>query len=196
MFRTKFERIQVNTCPGDGIAPVRAGEYNAQHQIVVKEKGKEDLYSKINSYANSVNIHVLLKRFQNGDKEALMQRAGAFIDISALPTNLNEFVNMYKNGENLFNTLPKEVKEKFNNNMVEFIAKIGTSEWKEIMSASPADIKEEVLENDKKAQKAHKEAARVQFNNSVYGSDYDAPVEDSSKTESAGVDRRGVRNAL
>lgn len=191
MFRTKYERIRVESNPGSNIKVKRAGEYDAKHNIVVKPVGKEDLYSEINSYANSVNIHVLLNRFKNGDKEALFQRAGAYIDISAMPTNLNDFVALYKSGENFFKTLPAEIKAKFNNNMIEFISKIGEPEWKEIMSVSPAQIKQEAIEKDKKVEKAHKEAAKEQFDNTVYGDNYSSPAENKS----SGV-RGGVKDAL
>lgn len=175
-FRNKFERVIQKSNTGSPIKVIKAGKLDAKKNVVVVPKGEKNLYSEINSFANSVDIHVLLQRFANGDKEALMQRAGAFIDVSAMPTNINDFVNLYKDGENLFNTLPVEIKEKFNNNMVEFITKIGDKEWMEIMSNSPADIKTANLEATKKAEKAHKDAAKVQFANSVYGDQ--TPVEE------------------
>ena len=169
MFKTQYQRERVTTNSGDRLRIVRAGVLNNKKQIVVKEKGTEDLYAYINSFADSVDIHVLLARFANGDKEALLQRAGAFIDISALPTNINEFVELYHNGEAYFNSLPIEVKEKFNNNMTEFISKIGTKEFNEALSISPAEIRQEKLDVIKENKAIHKDAAKVQFNNTVYG---------------------------
>lgn len=165
-FRTKYERKVVETNPGDPIQIVKAGEYDKSHQIKVVEKGKKDLYAYINSFADSVNIHVLLARFKNGDTESLMQRAGAYIDISSLPTNINEFIELSRNAENLFNSLPVEVKESFNNNVVEFISTIGDDSWKEKMSKSPALLAKEASEKFKNATEAHKEAIQA---NTVYG---------------------------
>lgn len=169
MFNTQYNRLRVISNAGDRKRIVKAGVLNNKKQIVVKEKGHEDLYAYINSFADSVNIHVLLARFANGDKEALLQRAGAFIDISALPTNINEFVELYHNGESYFNSLPIEIKEKFNNNMTEFISKIGSSEFNDIMSVSPDEIRKQKIELVKENKEIHKEAAKVQFNNTVYG---------------------------
>ena len=168
MFRNKYDRREIFSCPGDPIREIREAEYDKSKNITVVPKGKENFYAYINSFAESVDIHVLLARFQNGDKEALLQRAGAYIDISALPTNLNEFIELSRNAENLFNTLPVEVKEKFNNNVVEFISTIGDKSWNEKMSTSKAQIKNDISENSKKAQKAHKDASKIQ-RNSVYG---------------------------
>lgn len=169
MFNTQYNRLRVISNAGDRKRIVKAGVLNNKKQIVVKEKGHEDLYAYINSFADSVNIHVLLARFANGDKEALLQRAGAFIDISALPTNINEFVELYHNGESYFNSLPIEIKEKFNNNMTEFISKIGSTEFNDIMSVSPDEIRKQKIELVKENKEIHKEAAKVQFNNTVYG---------------------------
>lgn len=169
MFRNKYERKVQTSEPGSGIRQVYAAEYDKQKNLKVVPKGKENLYAYINSFADSVNLHLLLARFQNGDKEALLQRAGAYIDISALPTNINEFIELSRNATNLFNTLPVEVKEKFNNNVVEFVSTIGDPDWNEKMSVSPADVKKDIVDTSKKALKKHKDAAKVQFNNSVYG---------------------------
>lgn len=169
-FRTRYDRIVKTSNNGDPIRSVRAGELK-NNVITVVEKGKEDLYSFINSFADSVDVHVLLTRFKNGDKEALMQRAGAYIDISAMPANINEFMQLAKNAENVFNGLPIEVKESFNNNVVEFISTIGDSSWKEKMAKSPAQIYQDKNAEYIQATKAHKKAVKG-FDNTVYGDDY------------------------
>lgn len=179
-FRTKYDRVVTVSDPGDPIRTIRAGELK-NNVLTVVEKGKEDFYAYINSFADSVNIHVLLNRFKNGDTESLMQRAGAYIDISALPTNINEFMQLARNAENLFNSLPIETKNAFNNNVVEFISTIGDDDWKEKMSMSPADIKYEKDEAYKQATKAHKKAIKNGFDNTVYGDDYSPSDGDSSK---------------
>ena len=97
-FRTQFDkRPRYNCEPGSPIKDILAGEYNKQKQLVVVKKGEENLYAYINSFADSVDINVLLARFANGDKEALLQRAGAYIDISSLPTNINDFIELSRN---------------------------------------------------------------------------------------------------
>lgn len=179
-FRTKYDRIIKESEPGSGIRIVREGVLK-NNVITVVDKGNEDLYSYINSFADSVNIHVLLNRFKNGDTESLMQRAGAYIDISALPTNINEFMQLARNAENLFNSLPIETKNAFNNNVVEFISTIGDDDWKKKMDMSPYDIKYQKDEAFKEATKAHKKAIKNGFDNSVYGDDYVPDVPEIEK---------------
>lgn len=170
-FRTRYDRVVKYSCPGSSVRVVRAGELR-NNLLTVVDKGKEDLYSFINSFADSVNIHVLLNRFKNGDTEALMQRAGAYIDISAMPANINEFMEMAKNAENVFDTLPIEVKNEFNNNVVEFISTIGDDSWKEKMSKSPAQIYTDKNRDYIETTKAHKDAVKG-FDNKVYGENYE-----------------------
>lgn len=172
MFRTKYEEHKrVYSDPGSPVVPVYKSEYDENHNLVVKENGVKNLYAEINSHAESCDIHVVLNRFVNGDKEALMQRAGAFIDISQMPDNLNDFVKLASQAESLFNTLPYEVKEKFNNNPVEFISQIGTTSWEEKMTTSEAQEKMANDEVIKAASAINKEAAKTQygFDNTVYG---------------------------
>lgn len=167
MFRNKYERREVISQPGDPVKIQYAGEYDKNKNLVVVPKGKINLRSYINSFADSVDIHVLLARFQNGDKEALLQRAGAYIDISALPTNINEFIELSRNAENLFNTLPVEVKEKFNNNVVEFISTVGDPDWIKKMSTSQAAEKVIVSDNAKNAKKKNLMNSQVIYTDEV-----------------------------
>lgn len=167
-WRTKYDRVVRSNVPGDPIRIVKAGQLGKDKVLEVVEKGKEDFYAYINSFADSVNIHVLLARFKNGDKEALLHRAGSYIDISALPTNINEFIDLARNAEELFNSLPIETKRAFNNNVVEFISTIGDDSWKEKMAKSPAEIYRDQIDDFKDASQAHKDAVKMQ-KNTVYG---------------------------
>lgn len=173
-FRTKYDRVVKNSESGDSIRIVKSAQLGKDKVLEVVEKAKEDFYAYINSFADSVDIHVLLNRFKNGDKEALVQRAGAYIDISALPTNINEFLELSRNAEELFNSLPIETKQAFNNNVVEFISTIGDDSWNEKMAKSPDQIYKDKNESYKEANNAHKEA--VKMKNSVYGDQ--EPIED------------------
>lgn len=168
MFRNKYERKEVISNPGDPIKIVYEAEYDRHKNIVVKEKGKENLYAKINSFADSVDINVLISRFTHGDKEALLQRAGAYLDLSAMPTNINEFMDLSIQAENLFDKLPVQTKEKFGNNVQQFISTIGDPDWMEKMQGSADSLMREESNKSIKAAKTHKENVK-KIENTVYG---------------------------
>lgn len=182
-FRTKYERNEVFTDPGNPIKTVYGAKYDNKHNLVVEEKGKENFYAYINSFADSVDINVLVTRFTNGDREALLQRAGAYIDVSSMPTNLNDFIALSQSATALFDTLPVEVKQKFDNNVMEFVSMVGTKEWNEIMNTSEANERKIVSDQKKESTKKNKEMIKV--SNTVYG-DQDEPapdIPDNPKTE-------------
>lgn len=160
-FRNKYDRLVVKAESGSPIRIVKEAVYDRNKNITVKPKGEENFYAYINSFSDSVDINVLLARFKAGDKEALLQRAGAYIDISSMPANINEFIELSRNAENLFSTLPVEVKEKFNNNVVEFVSTVGDPDWIEKMKTSPDEIQKRIVVDSKKTAKLNKEAAKV-----------------------------------
>lgn len=159
--RSILKRDRVFTTPGSPIRTIFGSKLDQRKNIVIEKKGEENLYAYINSFADSVDINVLLARFANGDKEALLQRAGAYIDISAMPTNINEFLEYSRNATALFDTLPIEVKQKFNNNVVEFISSVGDEDWKQIMDTSKDQINTDISNESKKVSKINKEAVKT-----------------------------------
>lgn len=179
-FPTKYdEHDRFFTNKGNRYRTVYGSKLDRNHNIVVEPKGKEDLYSYINSWADSVDIEVLLKRFQAGDQQALLQRAGSYIDVASLPTNLNDFVEYSMNATSFFNTLPVEIKEQFGNNVLEFISKVGTEEWNKIMDTSPAQIDKEISDNRKAVTKKLKD--EVNHVPTVVPSVFDDPQTDEGK---------------
>lgn len=166
-FRTKYDRKEVKSEHGSPIKNVYSAKYDKEHNIVIEKKATENLYSYINSFADSVDINILLSRFVAGDKEALLRRAGSYIDLSNIPTNLNEFIEFQRSTENLFKTLPVEIKEKFNNNVMEFLSKVGEKDWLEIMDTSQYDIKKELSNMSKEVAEINKNAVKIVENPAV-----------------------------
>lgn len=119
------------------------------------ESGKEDLYDFIQSYAESVDIHVILARFQNGDIDALSRVQGAYGDFTNMPTSYAELLNRVNEGQSFFNSLPVDIRAKFNHNFAEFMAgmdkpdfleKLGIKSEPEPEPVPPVEPKKEVTE--------------------------------------------------
>lgn len=119
------------------------------------ESGKEDLYDFIQSHAESVDIHVILARFQNGDIDALSRVQGAYGDFTNLPTSYAELLNRVNEGQSFFNSLPVDIRAKFNHNFAEFMAgmdkpdfleKLGIKSEPEPEPVPPVEPEKEVTE--------------------------------------------------
>lgn len=96
--------------------------YNAKGQLELNEKGKEDWYGYIQSHKDSVDIHVLLDRFQRGDVDVLNRMQGFYGDITAYPSTFADALNIVRSSEEFFNSLPVEERAKYNHNFSEFLA--------------------------------------------------------------------------
>ena len=82
-FKTQFrkpERFLSN--PGSPVKILYGPEFDEKGRMNLVEKGRENLYDFIQSFKESVDIHVLLKRFSNGETDVLSQIQGFYGDFS------------------------------------------------------------------------------------------------------------------
>lgn len=150
-FATQFDKRTFRpSCVGSRIKRTFAGHYDEKGRVVLEEVGKVNIYDEIQSHAQSVDIHTLLKRFTNGDPTALASRQGVFADVTEMPKTYAEFLNKMITLENGFNALPTEVKQKFGNSFEQFLAQSGAVDFAEklgLVVEKPAEpAKEEVTE--------------------------------------------------
>lgn len=112
------------------------------NQMQLVETGKSDLYGYIQSHADSVDIHKILERCALLDDYSLLNRMPAqFMDVTAMPTNLAEAYSQVKDAQNFFDRMPTDIKEKYNNNFIEFIADIGSEKFSKNVSEFLDSIK-------------------------------------------------------
>ena len=76
--------------PGNPIKQLYAGSYNERGQVELKEDGTEDLYAFIQSFAESTDIHSILRRFENGEVNVLEKVQGFYGDVTEMPKTFSE----------------------------------------------------------------------------------------------------------
>lgn len=122
-FKTQYDaRDRVFTDPGSPEHITYAGHYDEKGRVVLEESGRENIYDFIQSHAESCDLHVLMKRYQNGDVEALSQKQGFYGDFLDFPKTYAEALNHMNEMERQFMALPVETREKFGNSFTEFLA--------------------------------------------------------------------------
>lgn len=122
-FRTQYTpQVRKITNPGNPIKKTYGGSYDVNGRLVLTEKGQENIYDFIQSHKDSVDIHVLLKRYQNGDVSALSKVQGMYMDITGFPTNYAEALNHMRSMEEAFMQLPVDKRAEFNHSFSEFLA--------------------------------------------------------------------------
>ena len=91
-----------------------SGEVDRQLYIkkgdVIIEAGLEDTRGIINSFADQVDINVIMKRVAQGEYDLLTRRQGIFLDTTVIPTTLSEIKKTIDYQKGLYNSLPEEIK--------------------------------------------------------------------------------------
>lgn len=122
-FKTQFdERPRFYTRPGSKEHTLYGSSYDDRGRLQLEETGKENLYDYIQSFKDSVDIHVIMKKFQEGDHSVLERAQTAYGDFTDFPTTYAELLNTVNDGENFFNSLPVDVRALFGHSFGEFMA--------------------------------------------------------------------------
>lgn len=90
----------------------------------LKVTGSTDNYSKIQASLEDTKIYNILKRYTNGDVEALSRTKGQFFDSTKLPNSLVEAQHHLMNVSKQFDSLPDSVKREYNYSVTEYVEKI------------------------------------------------------------------------
>lgn len=137
-FRTRYEAHDpVYQEPGSPIHVLYSPVFNDKGVFHLEESGKENLYDYIQSHADSVDIHVILKQFQAGDTSVLSRVQGTYGDFTAMPKTFAEALNTMIAAEQYFMSLPVETRAKFGHNFNTFIASMDQADFTQKMGISP-----------------------------------------------------------
>ena len=136
-FRTQYDSHErVPACVGSPVRTVYGGRYDANGRVVLDKKGEENLYDFIQSFKDSVDINVILARFSNGDTEALSRAQGFYADVTDFPSNMADALNRINECEEMFKSLPLDVRQEFDCSFEQFLSQSGSAEWLEKMGMS------------------------------------------------------------
>lgn len=124
-FQTQFrEPERHHSEPGKRMHKVYGPVFDDNGRLHLEEKGEESIYDYIQSFAESVDIHVIMKRFTNGETDVLSKVQGFYGDFTGLPVNYAQMLNTVQDGERLFESLPVEQRAKFGHSFNEFMTSL------------------------------------------------------------------------
>lgn len=152
-FRTQFDRRAVPYPVTTSIV--------IDYQLSLAPDGKEtliavgehDIYPEIQSHAKSVDINEIVLRYQRGDIDILAQRAGVYGDFTNMPTSYAELYQNVLDAQAYFDSLPLEVRQKFDHSFSKFFTSIGTAEFEAAFTQPKVDsvnvdVNESEVESD------------------------------------------------
>lgn len=148
-FRTKYdEKEKIFTKHGDRFAPVYT--LKSADTLELEETGQKDIYSEIQSHAESVDIKNIMLRYQLGDESVMDKKKGMFIDITMMPKSLAEYQDLAMRAEQQFNGLPSEIRAEYDFSAEKFIADIGSEKWLKLMNPDKEQVIEKITETEVK----------------------------------------------
>lgn len=121
------------TCSGELEKPVLSGKLMPDGTIKLTQVDSIDIKAEINSYASTCDMAYILSRLRVGDASVLSAKEGAYGDFTVFPKTYAEMLQLVQNGEAAFESLPLDVRAKFDNNLNKWFATIGTDEWSDKM---------------------------------------------------------------
>lgn len=104
--------------------------------------GEKNLDAIIQSNKDTGNVALLVAKYNAGDEEALNRVRGVYGDFRNMPTNYAEMVSRLNECRALFEALPVDIKEQFDNNPDVFWSEYGTERFNNIVvggSEQPID---------------------------------------------------------
>ena len=117
----------------------------------LKETGKINVYEKIQEAREGTAIEELTKKYlvKINDMD-LTKLDEAVTDLTNMPTNLIETMNVINKAREIYDNSPAELRNKFNNNFTEFIAGAQNGTLESLLKKK--EIKEAIKEQDKSLQ--------------------------------------------
>lgn len=121
-FKTQYhDRQRCFANKGERMHKLYGGVFDEQGRLILEEKGEESIYDYIQSFKDSVDIHVIMKRFVNGETDVLSKVQGFYGDFTGLPTNYAQLLNTVNQGKEFFDSLPVETRALFGHSFNEFM---------------------------------------------------------------------------
>lgn len=130
-FRTQYDSTkEFISEPGSHYLDQYGYKFDDKGEVIASTLHKldkpKDVWSEIQAAADSCDINLLMERFAKGDSSALDVRTGAYIDATKMPTTYAELFQKVNDTHAIFDNLPTDVKELFDNSYEEFWSEYGS----------------------------------------------------------------------
>lgn len=133
-FRTQFDdHRNYYSVLGETEKILYDGRYNSDGVLEIVPVGKDNLRDMIQSHKDSCDIHILMRRYQNGELVGLDKVKGVYGDFTKAPKTYAEMLNTIELGKDLFLSLSVEERAKYGHDFGRFISSYGTDIFTDTM---------------------------------------------------------------
>lgn len=116
---------RVHTCVGSPIVKQYKLHILDDGTHDFQETGAINIYDMIQSHRESVDLALMIKRYEQGDDTAFDRIRGFYMNTLGMPTSLAETLQRLEDSKALFASLPPDIRDEFNHNPDEFFVKLG-----------------------------------------------------------------------
>lgn len=149
VFRTQYDaHDRVYHHGGSPVKDVYSASYSSFGALILTVTGQEDLYGYIQSHKDNCDLHLMLERYANGETDALSKVQGWYGDITGMPKTYAEVLNAVLAGESMFDKLPVEVKQQFDNSFAVWLTAMDRPDFAERMGFAPSPAPTEVHDSE------------------------------------------------
>lgn len=122
--------------------PQHADEYGFKEvngRMVLAKTGEKNVYQMIQEAIPQTSLTAIINRLMKGDKSAIGDVVANFVDATKVPKNLMEAQNLMIYGERYFETLPTDVRNKYQNDLSAFFADVDRALLARQQSPAPVE---------------------------------------------------------
>lgn len=114
--------------------------------IELVEDGVKDIQEEIDSWYEVTDMSYIIKQMQLGNMDVLNKEPGYYADITKMPKDMIEAMQMMIDAKTEFYKLDLDVRNQFNNDFMQWLAQAGTEDWSKKMWPDKfvESVKEEV----------------------------------------------------
>lgn len=117
------------TCPGDKYNIVYTPKVKDDGTIELVESGKDDIQEMIDSWREHTDMSWIIARLKEGDMSVLNRSPGYYIDTTKMPQTYAEALQLIIDSQRKFYELPLDVRNKFDNDYMQWFAQAGSDDW-------------------------------------------------------------------
>lgn len=147
-----YDVVITGSNAGEKIKPVYKGSYAPDGSVRLTKVDEIDLQAEIQSHLYETDMQYILNRLLNGDNSVLNNQSPMFGDFTTFPRSYSECIQKVIDAENMFATLPQDVRDQFDNDWAKWLSQTGTEKWLSAMGIDiPATVKPDVKPDVKPA---------------------------------------------
>lgn len=133
---------------GDRVRPLFELGLDKDKRKILVQTGSVDIPDFINAFQATTDMAFILARLSAGDVSVLNRKPCFYCDSTILPKTPAEGYDMIDQSIRAFDALPDDVRAKFNNNVLDWLASAGSPDWISKMARVPAPVSPDSSESE------------------------------------------------